>query len=193
MYLKLAGSVDRPRALLDLSKIPEIDVITGDWMSEADMTVNGLKRMQLKANSGVQGLGQSREGYHANFIVKIEPALPYLEKNRTKVICNAGGSNPHGLAEALKEIVKQKGLSLRVAWVEGDDVTDQVTKLIESRESTLTNITTGRNFDTWKFSPICAQCYLGGSGIARALQDADIVCHSFWILVFAIKASETAS
>ena len=147
-------------------------------MSEADMTVNGWKRAQFKANRGVPGLGQYREGYHANFIDKIQPALPYLEKHNTKVVCNAGGSNPHGLAEALKDCIKQQGLNLRVAWVEGDDVTDQVIKLIESKESKLTNITTGRDIDTWKFEPLCAQCYLGVSGIARALEDADIVCNS---------------
>ncbi|KAH0845944.1 hypothetical protein FOPE_11335 [Fonsecaea pedrosoi] len=170
------GTVDRARALLDLSQIPEIDVITGDWMSEADMTVNGLKRWQLKKTlQNVNALGQSREGYHSNFLTKIEPALKYLAQNGTKVVCNAGGSNPHGLAEALKERIQHHGLDLKVGWIEGDDVSEAVLDLVHSKTAKLTNITTGRDIEEWMFDPISAQCYLGAFGVARALKDCDIV------------------
>ncbi|KIX06717.1 uncharacterized protein Z518_04693 [Rhinocladiella mackenziei CBS 650.93] len=170
------GTVDRSRALLDLSKLPEIDVITGDWMSEADMTVNGTRRSQLKKEIGsIEALGLSREAYHGNFLEKIQPALKYLAQNNTKVVCNAGGSNPHGLAEAVKELIKQEGLTLRVAWVEGDDVTEPVVDLIRSKTVELTNITTGKDIHSWGFEPISAQCYLGASGIAQALKDSDII------------------
>ncbi|KAK4934630.1 hypothetical protein LTR10_024161 [Elasticomyces elasticus] len=175
-FLTRKRTVDRARGLLDLAKLPEIDVITGDWMSEADMTVNGLKRSQLKKTVGsIRDLGSAREGYHSNFLGKIEPALKHLAQNGTKVVCNAGGSNAHGLAEALKELVEKQGLRLRVAWVEGDDVSEPVLELHRSKSAPMTNITTGKDISTWEFDPICAQCYLGAHGIARALQDSDIV------------------
>lgn len=68
--------MDHERALTDLSQIPEIDVITGDWMSEADMTVNGAKRAEPKAKLGdIEELGAVREGFQTNFLSKVEPAL----------------------------------------------------------------------------------------------------------------------
>lgn len=145
-------------------------------MSEADMTVNGSRRAQLKQQvASLDELGKAREGFHANFLEKVKPALKHLARNQTKVVCNAGGSNPHGLAEAVKELCAQQGLNLKVAWVEGDDVSEPVLEMIKSKASKFPNITTGANIDTWAFDPICAQCYLGAFGIARALEYADIV------------------
>lgn len=55
-----SGTVDRPRGLADLAKLPEADMIVCDWISEADMVGNGSKRAYLKKLSGVEGLGKSR-------------------------------------------------------------------------------------------------------------------------------------
>ena len=151
-------------------------MITGDWMSEADMTVNGSLRSQLKKDlASINALGQSRQGYHSNFLIKVQPALKYLAQNRTKVVCNAGGSNPHGLAEELKEMIQKQDLNLRVGWIEGDDVSEVVFDLIHSKKAKLTNITTGKDIEEWQFDPISAQCYLGAFGIAQALDHCDIV------------------
>lgn len=140
------------------------------------MTVNGSKRALLKQKlSSIQDLGLEREGFHANFLTKIQPALKYLAQHKTKVVCNAGGSNAHGLAKAVQELVDREDLGLRVAWVEGDDVSEPVMKMIHSKTAKLTSITTGKDINTWEFDPICAQCYLGAFGIARALRDSDIV------------------
>jgi hypothetical protein len=168
--------VDRPRGLASLARLPEIDVITGDWMSEADMTVNGAKRTQLKKELGdAHMLGQAREGYHANFLDKLAPALHDLATNKTKVVCNAGGSNPHGLAEAVKELITSQGLDLTVGWIEGDDVTEAVADLSVAEPESLTNVTSERKFADWPFQPVSAQCYLGAHGIACALNHCDIV------------------
>ncbi|KAL4861920.1 hypothetical protein BDV12DRAFT_203531 [Aspergillus spectabilis] len=169
------GTVDRPRALFSLSQLPEIDAIVGDWMSEADMTHNGAKRAAFKAQlGGVKGLGATRDGFHANFLDKVKPALKHLAANKTKVVCNAGGSNAHGLAEAVKELIAGEKLALRVGWIEGDDVTEAMQKLIDADEP-LTNLTTGKAFASWGREMISAQCYLGATGIARALEECDIV------------------
>ncbi|KAH6988313.1 hypothetical protein BKA56DRAFT_613028 [Ilyonectria sp. MPI-CAGE-AT-0026] len=170
------GTVDRARALSDLAKLPELNVIVGDWMSEADMVINGAKRAELKQlNGNTEHLGQVREAYHANFVEKLRPALPHLAANKIKVACNAGGSNAHGLAEAVKEIIAEQGLSLTVGWVEGDDITDGVQSLIASGKHKLTNLTSGKQFSEWPHKPISAQCYLGIFGVARALEHCDIV------------------
>lgn len=167
--------MDRDRALRDLAKDSNIDVITGDWMSEGDMAINAPRVNELKQSiRDTSELGNIREGYHANFLTKIQPALQSLTQNGTKVVCNAGGSNPHGLAVAVKELIEKEGLGLRVAWIEGDDVTDSVSKLIESGAD-LVNINSRKRVADWKKQPKSAQCYLGAFGIARALQDADIV------------------
>ncbi|KAF5556059.1 duf1446 domain-containing protein [Fusarium napiforme] len=170
------GTVDRARALKDLSKLPNIDVIVGDWMSEADMTVNGAKRAELKKHvERIEELGQVHAGYHGNFLDKLAPALEHLHANNTKVACNAGGSNAHGLAVAVTKLVAERGLPLKVGWIEGDDVSDTIKSLIASKENDLASLTSGKPISEWPFEPLSAQCYLGGFGVARALRDCDIV------------------
>jgi hypothetical protein len=170
--------------LKDLAQNPDIDVIVGDWMSEANMTVRGAERRALQARSSkapVESgsaalyLSKTRNGYDPYFLEQLEPALPFLAKNGTRLACNAGASNPAGLAEAVRKMISQAGLNLKVAWVEGDDVSDVVLDLIAKGEK-FPSLPTGQDLKDWGFDPVCAQSYLGGTGIAKALEaGADII------------------
>lgn len=110
-----------------------------------------------------------------NFLDCFEPAIDSLAKRGVKLAVNAGASDTEVLAKLVQQKVKDRGYDLKVAWIEGDEQTDNVRKLIKQGE-TFESLMHGRKIQDWEQEIICAQCYLGGLGIAEALrQGADIV------------------
>lgn len=127
-YLRI-GVYDRKRAIHDMAKNEDIDVITGDWMSEANMTLRGSDKRN-KLGSGTL-VGKAYEPY---FLEELDPAIPWLAKRGVKIAVNAGASDVQGLAEAVKGLVQKHGVDLKVAYVDGDDVTDAVLDLYKKGE-----------------------------------------------------------
>ena len=110
-----------------MAKNESLDVITGDWMSEANMTLRGNdKREKLSKKEISSVVGKAYEPY---FLEELDPAIPWLAKNNVKVAVNAGASDVQGLAEAVRGLVKKHGVDLKVGWVDGDDVTDAMMEL----------------------------------------------------------------
>lgn len=110
------------------------------------------------------------------FIESLDPALEHIARYGIKVAVNAGASDTALLHKVVTDMVKEKGLSLKVAWVSGDEVLPAVQKAQREGKSKFENICTGETLDEWKFEPIYAQAYLGGLGIAAAFDEgADIV------------------
>ncbi|KAK2745561.1 hypothetical protein FQN57_003686 [Myotisia sp. PD_48] len=166
------GFTDRQRAILDLAKC-DVDVIVGDWMSECTMSWHGAGKHQVNQ----QGIPDSERAgfFDPSFMDTFSPALPYINEKRIKIAVNAGASDPKLLAELVATKIKDQGLSLNVAWIQGDDVLDTVNALLAKGEK-FENICFGGELKDWGFEPLAAQCYLGGAGIAEALrQGADIV------------------
>ncbi|KIW06985.1 uncharacterized protein PV09_02643 [Verruconis gallopava] len=172
--IRIAGASgsasDRRHAILSLAcNYPNdpIDLIIGDWMSEGNMTA--------RAWSKVRG-DPTDIAYEPTFLEAVTPALPYLAKYGIKLAVNAGASDPMGLCEVVRKLVKEKGLDLKVAWIEGDEVLPIIKTRVASGEEKFENICTGELLRDWKFEPISAQAYLGGLGIAEALRrGSDIV------------------
>jgi hypothetical protein len=181
-----SGSVtDRRAGFKELAETEDIDFIVGDWMSEYNMTTRGAAKVNSKE--------QSNE-YESSFLEAIEPALPSLASRRIKVAVNAGASDPKKLHDYLKNKIASLGLDLKLAWIEGDEVTETVKKAIESgdelislttgiasiiekeKNARLTLLQIGKKLSEWNLQTIYAQCYLGAWGIAEAFkQGADIV------------------
>lgn len=110
-----------------------------------------------------------------NFLDCFEPAIDSLARRGVKLAVNAGASDTEVLAKLVQQKVKERGYDLKVAWIEGDEQTDNVRELIKLGE-TFESLMHGRKIQDWEQEIICAQCYLGGLGIAEALrQGADIV------------------
>jgi hypothetical protein len=87
----------------------------------------------------------------------MEESLGLVLERGVRVVSNAGGLNPAGLATKLRELIERLGLTASVAYVDGDDL------LARSDELGL-----GK--------PLTANAYLGGFGIAECLRaGADIV------------------
>lgn len=129
-----------------------------DWMSECTMTIHGALRTEREdklakdPSAAVNGSGF----YDACFMSSLEPALPWLEKNDVKLAVNAGASDAEMLAREVKKRVSELGLSLKVAWIEGDEVTAQMKDLIKSGEK-FSSLDTGKNLQEWGHDPVCAQ------------------------------------
>jgi hypothetical protein len=96
--------------------------------------------------------------------------LSEIAKRDIKVVSNAGGINPRGCADALTKVIRDMGLSLRVAVVEGDDVSVEIPAL---RRTGQKDMHTGAALPEHILS---ANAYLGALPIAKALSmGADIV------------------
>jgi hypothetical protein len=139
---------DRFDAVREMLADGPIDVLTGDYLAELTMLILGRDRLK---DPGL--------GYAKTFLRQLETTLGLAVDRGVQIVVNAGGLNPSGLAEQVRELAERLGLAseLRVAHVEGDDLVGRATEL-------------GLG------SPLTANAYLGAWGIAAALQaGADIV------------------
>ncbi|HEY0890844.1 MAG TPA: acyclic terpene utilization AtuA family protein [Nocardioides sp.] len=138
---------DRLSAMREMLEGGPLDVLTGDYLAELTMLILG--KDTLKDPSG---------GYAKTFVRQAEDCLGLALERGVRIVANAGGLNPAGLAERLREVATGLGLDPRIAYVAGDDVRGLAAELGLSRAA------------------LTANAYLGGFGIARALQDgADVV------------------
>ncbi|KAF1987325.1 DUF1446-domain-containing protein [Aulographum hederae CBS 113979] len=176
------GFSDRVRAIGSLAANEDVDVIVGDWLSEMTMTIHGtgkIKNREKLASTGKTDLTFEEQLQYAmfaeNFMDCFEPAIDDLAKRGIKLAVNAGASDPELLAKLVVKKTQEKGHNVKVAWVEGDDATGAVKAALEKGEG-FQSLMHGRTVKEWGLDPVCAQCYLGGLGIAKALSEgADIV------------------
>jgi hypothetical protein len=137
---------DRLSAMREMLEGGELDVLTGDYLAELTMLILG--KDQLKDPS---------LGYARTFVRQLEDCLGLALERGVRIVANAGGLNPAGLADKVREVARGLGLDPQVAHVEGDDV-----RHLASR-------------DGWE-GALTANAYLGGFGIAAALTaGADVV------------------
>ena len=149
---------DRLSAASEMVHDGEIDVLTGDWLAELTMLI--LHKQRLR---------NPELGYASTFLRQLEQVLATCIERGIKVVANAGGLNPSGCAERVREIAAKLGLDVRVAYVDGDDLMGQVDNL----RSQLDHLDTGAPLTG---QPVTANAYLGGWGITAALKaGADVV------------------
>ena len=155
---------DRASAMADMARAGGIDVLTGDYLAEVTMLILGKARAK-----------DTTKGYAATFLQHLDAALEHLVANRIKLVVNAGGLNPAGLADATRELIARRGYDLRVSHIGGDDVFGRLDALQQAGHS-MPHLTSGEPLSSWPHQPLTANAYLGGFGIARALANgADIV------------------
>ena len=75
------------------SRAGELDVLTGDYLAELTMLILG--RDQLKDPS---------LGYARTFVRQVEDCLGLALERGVRIVANAGGLNPAGLADKLREV-----------------------------------------------------------------------------------------
>ena len=149
------------RALVDGG---HVDVITGDYLAELTMLI--LWKARKKDPAG---------GYARTFLTQFQQVVTDCADRGIKIVVNAGGLNPAGMAEQVRAIAAEAGVTLKVAYVEGDDLMPQLDQL-RTDGIPFTHLDTGVDLNTAAVQPVSANAYLGGWGIAAALsRGADIV------------------
>jgi hypothetical protein len=155
---------DRFSAAREMVEDGPIDVLTGDYLAELTMLILAKSRQR-----------DPSLGYATSFYRQMEEVLGTCAERGIKVVSNAGGLNPAGLADRLRELVSKLGLGLSVAHVEGDDVMNALHRL-QGEGHPLAHLDTGRPLREAAAPLVSANAYLGGFAVAEALSaGADVV------------------
>jgi hypothetical protein len=137
---------DRLAAMREMLTGGDLDYLTGDYLAELTMLI--LARDRAKS---------PERGYAKTFLIQLEDCLGLALDKGVRIVANAGGLNPAGLATAVRVLADRLGLSVNVAHVEGDDLVARADEL---------------GFG----SVLAANAYLGAWGIADCLRGgADVV------------------
>jgi Acyclic terpene utilisation family protein AtuA len=141
-----------------------IDVLTGDYLAELTMLILWKARRKDPAL-----------GYATTFLRQLEDVLGTCLERGIKIVANAGGLNPEGLARQITELSGRLGLTARVASITGDDLAPVIGDL-QAAGHEFTNLDTGQPLAKADLPVVTANAYLGGWGITAALEaGADIV------------------
>jgi hypothetical protein len=125
---------DRFGAMKEMLTGGPLDVLTGDYLAELTMLILGRDRAKDPAT-----------GYAKTFLAQLEQSLGTARDRDVRIVVNAGGLNPAGLADKVAALAKTLGLpDVEVGHVEGDRI---------DRPDALT-----------------ANAYLGAFGIAACLR-----------------------
>ncbi|MBB4614062.1 acyclic terpene utilization AtuA family protein [Novosphingobium taihuense] len=145
---------DSAIAVPGLLKVEGLNYLAFDYLGEGAM---GIFRRMRQADPA--------SGFLPDFVdIHIGPYLKELKARGIRVTANAGGMNPEGLAELIRQRGREQGLTLRVATVTGDDVEHLVPQL---RAEGLRDMYSGAPLPE---GSIGMHAYIGAFGIARALE-----------------------
>jgi Acyclic terpene utilisation family protein AtuA len=137
---------DRHSAMREMLTGGELDYLTGDYLAELTMLILGRDRMK-----------HPDRGYAKTFLTQLEECLGLAHDRGVRIVANAGGLNPAGLADAVRALAQRLGVPVRVAHVAGDDLAPRAEELALG-------------------TPLTANAYLGAWGIVDCLNSgADVV------------------
>ncbi|AEV73860.1 Protein of unknown function (DUF1446) [Mycolicibacterium rhodesiae NBB3] len=147
---------DRLAAMREMLTGGDLDYLTGDYLAELTMLI--LARDRAKSPD---------RGYAKTFLTQLEDCLGTALDRKVRIVANAGGLNPAGLAQAVRTLAERLGLSVQVAHVEGDDVLPRAGELgFGAAPAATSSVGT----------PLAANAYLGAWGIVDCLNSgADVV------------------
>lgn len=141
-----------------------IDYITSDYLAEITMSI--LRKQQLK---------NPELGYITDFVDQITDVAGLMIEKNVRMITNAGGINPLGCARAILSRLSKKGIKLKIAIVEGDNIYGQISEFYPAKVS-FKNMETGEAFEPIMPKLQSANAYLGMPPILKALETgADLI------------------
>jgi hypothetical protein len=155
---------DRLEAAQEMLLAEDLDFLTGDYLAELTMLILWKARSR-----------DPQVGYAQTFVAQMETVLGTCLDRGVKVVTNAGGLNPEGLAERMHQLSEDLGLSARIAYITGDDVVDRVPAWIEDGIA-LNHLDTGKPLAELHEEVVTANAYLGAAPIRAAIErGADVI------------------
>ncbi|KAL3445056.1 DUF1446-domain-containing protein [Aspergillus insuetus] len=158
----------------------DVDFITGDYLAEVNL-----------ANNAEAWRAGKHPGYEGTAWEGIQQTVDVIAEKGIKIVINGGALDPKALALKVQDLVQEKNLPLRIAYLSGDDLyprlgpnmpttKDQLTHFDSSNPSaTPTSLTYAFLRGTPDGKPIpmvSAHAYLGARGIVHGLRaGADII------------------
>ena len=155
---------DRLSAAREMVDDGPIDVLTGDWLAELTMLILWKGRQR-----------DPSRGWARTFLTQMEEVLGTCADRGIKVVTNAGGLNPAGLADQVRALAEKLGLGIAVAHVEGDDLVGRIADL-QAQGHDLAHLDTGLPLAEANGEVVTANAYLGAWPIVESLRSgADVV------------------
>jgi len=155
---------DRLSAAREMVEGGPIDVLTGDYLAELTMMILFKDRMK-----------NPEAGFARTFLRQMEEVLDSCVRRRIKVVVNAGGLNPAGLAAEMQKLAARLGVRAAIAHIEGDDLLGRLPDL-QRQGVELRHLDKGIPLSSLQAQVVTANAYLGAWGIVEALrQGADVV------------------
>lgn len=143
-----------------------VDYLMLDYLAEVTMSI--LQKQKER---------DPRMGYARDFIGAMESVFPAVVERGVRVVANAGGVNPRGCADAVREAAHKAGIAgkLRLGIVTGDDLLPRLDELLACGHA-LANMETGEPLSTIRDRVLSANAYLGATPIVEALgKQANVV------------------
>ena len=156
---------DKLSAAKELVEGGPIDVLTGDYLAELTMAILYNQKLQR---------GEDK-GYVGTFLKQLKEVAKTCKEKNIKIISNAGGLNPESMAKEVVSILAEINVDAKVAYIDGDNLIDELEKLQTQGES-FENIDRKIPLFESGYKVLTANTYLGCWGIKEALDlGADIV------------------
>lgn len=149
---------DRISAAREMVDGGPIDFLTGDYLAELTMMI--LWKTRQRGRNG---------GYARTFLTQMEEVLGTCLERGIKIVTNAGGLNPSGLAQDLEELAAALGLHPHIAYIDGDDVVGRLPEWT-AQGYELLHLDTGQPLREREGNPVTANAYLGAWGVVEALR-----------------------
>ncbi|KIV89028.1 hypothetical protein PV10_08646 [Exophiala mesophila] len=153
-----------------------VDFITGDYLAEMNLAENAEKLAK----------GQ-HDGWEPTAWDGLEQTIDVIKNKNIKIIINGGALNPKGLAQKTQKLANEKGLDLKIAYVYGDDLMEEVKTELEKTgklpphlDSENDKVSLAENaaalLDTKGKPIVSSNAYLGARAIVRGLElGADVI------------------
>ncbi|KAL4801501.1 hypothetical protein BDV18DRAFT_167341 [Aspergillus unguis] len=158
----------------------DVDFITGDYLAEVNL-----------ANNAEAWRAGKHLGYEESAWEGIRQSIDVIAEKGIKVVTNGGALDPKGLALRVQELVAEKSLNLRVAYISGDDIYPRIGPNMpiskeelrhldsdnsEVNPASLTYAFLQGTADGKPVPMVSAHAYLGARGIVHGLRaGADII------------------
>ncbi|KMU91033.1 hypothetical protein CIHG_08969 [Coccidioides immitis H538.4] len=147
---------------------------------------SGAREMNLAEHAEAVIAGK-HPGYDPYALDGIEKSIDAIWEKQIKLILNAGALNPRGLAKEVSDLIRSRGYDLKVAYVAGDNLLEEVRKSLEITGQLPAHLDSNNDqvqlqahatdlLDTHKKPVVSANAYLGARAIVKGLeQGADII------------------